>query len=137
MQNGKQLFLGTIGNEVKRGFTLIELLVVLSILALLLTIATPQYFSGENRAREATLKQDLHVMREAIDKFYADKGLYPESLEQLVESEYINKVPVDPITKSNETWALIEPEPPAEGDVYDVKSGAEGSAKDGTNYADW
>lgn len=121
----------------KRGFTLIELLVVLSIIALLLTIATPKYFSNIDRAKETTLKQDLNVVREAIDKFYADKGIYPESLEALVEEKYINKVPYDPITESIETWEVIPPEPPLEGEVYDIKSGSPDTAKDGSNYNEW
>lgn len=122
----------------RSGFTLIELLVVLSIVALLLTIATPRYFTSIDRAQEATLRQDLNVMREAIDKFYSDKGQYPDSLETLVTERYINKVPVDPITESSETWILIEPEDSTEaGAVYDVKSGATGKAKDGSQYEDW
>lgn len=128
------------GNNTKKssGFTLIELLVVLSIVALLLTIATPRYFTSVDRAQEATLRQDLNVMREAIDKFYSDKGQYPDSLEALVTERYINKVPVDPITESNETWVLIEPEDSSEaGTVYDVKSGATGKAKNGTYFEDW
>lgn len=128
------------GNDSKRkifGFTLIELLVVLSIIALLLTIATPSYFKGVDRAQEVTLKQDLNVVRKAIDQFYADKGVYPDSLEDLVTLGYINKMPVDPITESSTTWEIITPEPPLEGYVYDIKSGAAGTAKDGTQYHDW
>lgn len=119
------------------GFTLVELLVVLSILALLLTLATPKYFVNIERAKEATLKQDLSTMRTSIDQFFGDKGLYPESLEELVEQQYLNKVPVDPITESADTWVLTPPEPPFEGDVFNVNSGAEGIAKDGSRYADW
>jgi len=121
----------------KRGFTLIELLGVLSIIALLLTIATPKYFSSIDRAKETTLKQDLNVVREAIDKFYADKGVYPDSLEALVEEKYINKMPYDPITESTDTWELIPPEPPLEGEVYDIKSGSPDTAKDGSNFNEW
>jgi general secretion pathway protein G len=116
---------------------LIELLVVLSIIALLLTIATPRYFVSIDRAKEATLKQDLNTVREAIDKYYADKNKYPESLEELVAQKYINKLPVDPITESSNTWELIAPEPPLEGAIFDIKSGATGTAKDGSEYAQW
>lgn len=119
------------------GFTLVELLVVLSILALLLSLAVPRYFSSLERAKEATLKQDLSTMRESIDKYYADKGLYPNSLEELVEQRYMNKLPVDPITDSASTWVLIPPEPPLEGLVFDVQSGATGTAKDGSQYSTW
>lgn len=119
------------------GFTLVELLVVLTIIALLLSIASPRYFSSIDRAKEATLKQTLNVVRDALDKFYADKGLYPEALEDLVEQRYINKIPVDPVTDSSETWEIVPPEDSIEGEVYDIKSGATGKAKDGSNYADW
>jgi general secretion pathway protein G len=120
-----------------RGFTLVELLVVLAILALLLTLAVPRYFSGIERAKEATLRQDLNLIRESIDKFYADNGIYPKSLEDLVERKYIRKLPIDPITESADTWVITSPEPPLEGDVYDINSGAIGTAKDGSKYADW
>ena len=123
--------------SVKSGFTLVEMLVVLAILALLLTLAAPKYFSSIDRAKEATLKQDLNTLRESIDKFYADNGRYPNSLKDLVEKKYIRDLPLDPITNSTETWQLLPPEPPLEGMVFDIKSGAEGLAKDGTAYADW
>ena len=121
-----------------RAFTLIELIVVLAILALLLTIAIPRYFAHVQRAKEATLKQDLNVMREAIDKFYGDKGRYPEDLGELVSMRYIREVPPDPITDSAGTWKVVAPvDPDAKGAVYDVKSGAEGSGPDGKPYAEW
>ncbi len=134
---GFRMHSGKFTSQQGKGFTLIELLVVLSIIALLLTIATPRYFSSIDRAKETTLKQDLNVVRDALDKFYADKGVYPESLETLVLDKYINKVPYDPITESNETWEIIPPEPPLEGFVYDIKSGSPEIAKDGTNYNEW
>ncbi len=121
----------------KGGFTLVELLVVLAILALLLTLAVPRYFNGIERAKEATLKQDLVTLRESIDKFYADTGQYPKTLEDLVERKYIRKLPIDPITENDATWVFIAPEPPLAGDIYDIKSGALGTAKDGSRYADW
>jgi len=119
------------------GFTLVELLVVLAILALLMTIATPRYFNGIDRAKESALKQDLATLRESIDKYYADKGVYPSVLEDLVTHEYIRKLPVDPITESAETWQVDPPEPPLEGDIYDIHSGATATAKDGSKYSDW
>lgn len=120
-----------------KGFTLVEMLVVLAILALLLTLAAPKYFTSIERAKEAALKQDLTTLRESIDKFYADNGQYPSSLEDLVEKKYIRKLPIDPITDSSSTWVLTPPEPPLEGEIYNINSGALGQAKDGTNYADW
>ena len=123
--------------QFSRGFTLIELLVVLSILALLITIATPRYFNGIDQTKESVLRQDLNILRESIDKFYADKGTYPDSLEDLVTHEYIKKIPIDPITESTETWLTTAPEPPLEGGVFDVHSGAEGAGKDGTPFSQW
>jgi general secretion pathway protein G len=120
-------------------FTLIELVVVLAILALLISIAAPRYFAHVDRAREATLRQNLSVMRDAIDKFHADKARYPETLDELVTARYIRRIPVDPITESATTWT-IEPPPldaVSEGGVFDVRSGAPGTGSDGTPYTEW
>ena len=121
-----------------RAFTLVELIIVLAILALLLTIAVPRYFTHIQHTKEATLKQDLVVMRDAIDKFHGDKGRYPDSLEELVTLRYIRNVPVDPITDSTTTWKVLPPpDSEAKGSVYDVKSGADGAGLDGKLFADW
>lgn len=121
----------------KRGFTLIELLVVIAIIALLLTIAVPRYFGGVDRAKEAVLHENLATMRDSLDKFYADTGKYPATLDDLVSRRYVRKVPVDPMTESAETWVLIPPADPQKDGVYDVKSGASGTARDGTLYSEW
>lgn len=131
----------------RRGFTLIELLVVMAIIATLLTIAVPRYFTHVERAKEATLRESLNVMRESIDKYHADTGKFPDGLEELVTKRYLRKVPLDPITESAETWVAVPPpsrEQPgvpapreAASGVYDVKSGASGTGLDGTPYADW
>jgi len=118
-------------------FTLIELLVVLAIVATLLAIATPRYFRALDNSKEVALKQSLSVMRDAIDKFYGDRGVYPESLEDLVEKRYLRNVPVDPITENATSWELIAPAEQKLGKVYNVKSGAPGRASDGTDYKDW
>jgi general secretion pathway protein G len=120
-----------------RGFTLIELLVVLAIIATLLTIALPRYFSSVERSKEAVLRENLYVTRDAIGKYYSDKGKYPESLEALVTEKYLRSLPIDPLTESNTTWVVLPPEDPKKGAVYDVKSGAPGKAADGTAFADW
>lgn len=124
--------------DVRNGFTLIELLVVLTILATLLTIAAPRYFNSIEKSQETTLKQNIGVLRETIDKYYGDRGAYPESLDDLVTQRYLRSVPVDPITGSNTTWLIVPPpEETAKGAVYDVRSGAPGTARDGSNYSDW
>jgi general secretion pathway protein G len=119
-------------------FTLIELIVVMAIIALLISVAVPRYFNSVERSKEAVLKQNLSVMRDAIDKFYGDNGRYPEALEDLVVKRYLRKVPDDPLTQSATTWVVVRP--PGDGSrsgVYDVKSGAAGSAPDGVPFAEW
>lgn len=120
------------------GFTLIELLVVLAIVGLLLMIATPRYFGSVDRSKEAVLKENLFQMRDAIGKYYGDRGRYPESIEALATDKYLRKVPLDPVTESVATWIVVPPEDAAQkGGVYDVRSGAPGKASDGTEYSTW
>jgi general secretion pathway protein G len=121
----------------KSGFTLIELMVVLAVIATLLAIAVPRYFASLEKSREAVLHQDLALLRETLDKYYGDKGKYPDAIDDLVNSKYLRSVPVDPITDSNATWVSVPPENPEMGGVYDVKSGAQGVARDGTQYRNW
>ncbi|WP_417615461.1 type II secretion system protein [Oceanisphaera sp.] len=117
------------------GFTLIELLVVMGIIAMLLTVAGPRYFTSLEKAKETTLRQSLSVMREALDQYYGDSGRYPDSLEQLVEQRYLRKVPQDPIIERSDSWVIV---PPPDGNgVGDIKSGAPGQARDGSRYAQW
>ncbi|MEW6120848.1 MAG: prepilin-type N-terminal cleavage/methylation domain-containing protein [Pseudomonadota bacterium] len=120
-----------------RGFTLVELMVVMAIVALLLALALPRYFNHLDSSRETILKQDLAVMRDAIDKFHGDRGRYPDSLDELVSARYLRALPVDPITERADTWQLVAPEGDAAGAVYDIRSGAPGAARDGSAYADW
>ncbi|MDD5029255.1 MAG: prepilin-type N-terminal cleavage/methylation domain-containing protein [Rhodoferax sp.] len=126
------------GNWLRRGFTLIELLVVMAIIATLLSIAAPRYLRSVDDAREAALKSSLSQMREAIDQFHADRGVYPQALTDLVEKNYLRAVPADPITESTETWQLV-PMPGSDdaGAVYDVRSGAPGESRLGEAYANW
>lgn len=120
-----------------RGFTLIEILVVLAIVALLLTLALPRYFQSIDYSKESVLRENLRTVRDTIDKYYGDTGQYPESLDELVEKKYLRAAPVDPVTNSTTTWTIISPEEPADGSVYDIKSGAPGSGSDGTPYSAW
>lgn len=120
-----------------RGFTLIELLVVLAIVATLLTVAVPRYFGSVDRAKEAVLRENLYQMRDAIGKYHADKGRYPDTLDALATDRYLRKVPLDPVTESATTWVVVAPEDPQKGGVFDVKSGAQGKGSDGTEFATW
>jgi len=112
----------------RRGFTLIELLVVLAIVALLLSIAVPRYYGSLDKSKEAVLKENLFQLRDAIGKYHADKGKYPESLDALATDKYLRKVPLDPITDSTATWVVVPPADPQKSGVFDVKSGAPGKA---------
>ena len=128
MRNGKQCnFLG---------FTLIELMIVLVVIAVLAGIVVPKYLDRIDEANETVLKQDLAGMRTAIDQFYRDKGNYPSGLSDLVSQRYIRAVPVDPITKSATSWKLV-PSKSSEQNIFDIKSGALGKSKDGSEYANW
>jgi len=124
------------------GFTLIELLIVIAIIGIIAGIAAAQMRTAPQRAKEAVLKEDLFAIRDVIDQYFADKGKYPESLDTLIEEGYLRKIPVDPITGSEETWQTVQAEATDEdtdagGGVIDVKSGADGTALDGTRYQDW
>ena len=121
----------------RSGFTLIELLVVLAIIATLLTIAVPRYYSSLDKSKEAVLKENLYQLRDAIGKYYADRGKYPESLQALATDKYLRSVPLDPVTDSATTWIVVAPEDPQKGGVFDVKSGAAGKARDGTEFVTW
>jgi general secretion pathway protein G len=125
-----------------RGFTLIELIVVISLIMILSAIAFATYRNSVQRGQEAVLKEDLFRLRDAIDQFYADKNKYPSGLEELVSAGYLRRVPADPTTHSETTWQTVPAEPDpnnpaAELGIYDVKSGSEGTALDGSKYADW
>jgi general secretion pathway protein G len=124
------------------GFTLIELMIVMALISILATMAVVQYRNGVRRAEESVLKTDLFRMRDAIDQYYADKNKYPASLEALVSDGYLRRVPEDPITHTADSWVTVAAEadpsnPTAEPGIYDVKSGATGTALDGSNFSDW
>jgi len=127
----------TVTGSRRSGFTLIELLVVIGIIGVLLAIAVPRYFKTLERSRETVLKQDLSVMREAIDKHYGDYGQLPDSLQALVERKYINGVPEDPITKLRDAWAVVVSDDPDHPGIKDVHSTAEGTGTDGRPYKEW
>lgn len=119
------------------GFTLIELLVAMAIIAALLSIAAPRYLGNIDRSKSAVLRENLATIRDVIDKYYADNGAYPSSLNELVERRYLRRVPVDPYTESSGTWLIVPPQAPEQGNVFDVQSGAKGEARNGSAYKDW
>lgn len=110
---------------------------VLAIIATLLMLAVPRYYSSVDRSKEAVLKENLFQMRDAIGKYYGDRGKYPETVEALATEKYLRRLPLDPITESATTWVVVPPEDPLKGGVYDVKSGAQGKGLDGTDYSTW
>ncbi|MFZ6646007.1 type II secretion system protein [Undibacterium sp. TJN25] len=120
----------------QRGFTLIELLVVLAIVALLLSLALPRYFSSVDKAKEVILVENLQTTRMVIDKFYSDTGRYPEALTELVQKKYLRNLPLDPVTNSSTTWLIERPEESSKGNVYNIKSGARGNNHNGTPYSE-
>jgi general secretion pathway protein G len=125
-----------------RGFTLIEVLIVVTLVIVLASVGMPVYQNSIRRSREAVLKEDLFRMRDAIDQYYADKIKYPQSLQDLVTDGYLREIPKDPITDSRDTWTTVAAEPDpnnpaAEPGIYDVKSGAETTSLEGTNYSEW
>jgi general secretion pathway protein G len=128
------------------GFTLIELIVVMAIIGILAAIAVPAMKDAPVRAREAALKEDLFTLRSCLDQFHADRGRYPTSLDEVVSMGYLRSVPVDPLTRSKDTWVTVYEEAPADQDerqqeagpgIIDVHSGSDQTALDGTKYSDW
>ena len=129
------------GRSGQGGWTLVELTIVISLITVLAAIALVGYRNAITVSREAVLKEDLFRMRNAIDQYYADRGEYPSTLENLVTDGYLRTIPEDPLTGSAETWqtelAELDPADPFAQGIYDVKSSAEGVALNGTLYADW
>ena len=119
------------------GFTLIEVMTVIAIIGILATLAIPTYRKSVIRAKESSLRQSLFVLRDVIDQYYADHGQYPDTLDDLAEKKYIRDIPVDPFTKSKDTWILIPPESGESGGIYDVHSGSNKISLYGTPYNEW
>ena len=132
----------------RKGYTLIELVIVMAIIAILATMAQPNYERTRIKAKETSLQRSLFIFRDVIDQFYADHGLYPENLDELCNKKYIRTVPKDPFTGLADTWIIIPPED-AEGDaeedavddvgggVYDVHSGSNKVSLKGVPYNEW
>ena len=124
------------------GFTLIELMIVMTLIVILASIGLTTYTNGVTRSKEAVLKENLFRLRDSIDQYYADKNSYPETLSSLVLEKYIRTVPVDPFTQSTDTWQLVmadvNPEDLSKAPgIFDIKSGSQQTALDGSQYSDW
>ena len=125
------------------GFTLVELMIVMAIIMVLAVVAVPSYISAMRAAREAVLKEDLHVLRTAIDSFTADKQKAPQTLDDLVQEGYLKKIPEDPMTHSKETWvtdkseSLSSVDQTDSGGLDDVHSGSQEQGSNGQPYSTW
>lgn len=124
-----------------RGFTLVELMIVVALIGLLVGIALPTYKHAQAKAKEAVLRENLFILRQTIDQYFADKGYYPASLQSLADEKYIRKLPVDPITRQADWEEVpadqgtnVDPNQPA--GVWDVKSRAQGQTEDGVGYGE-
>ena len=124
------------------GFTLMEMMIVMVLIVILAGIGLTMYGNSVTRAKEATLKEDLFRMRDAIDQYYADKNKYPSNLDALVSEKYLRAVPVDPFTGNAESWQTTTSDPDPgnpslDTGISNVKSGSDQTGLDGTRYADW
>lgn len=120
-----------------KGFTIIEMLTVIAIISILATIAAPSFQKSVIRAKEASLRNSLFVLRDVLDQYYADHGDYPDTLEVLTQKNYIRAVPKDPFTRSNDTWILIAPEGEGLSGIYDIHSGSDKISLYGMPYNEW
>lgn len=121
----------------RAGFTLIELLVVLAVLAMLGTLALPRYLNHVERSKEAVLKENLDTTRRVLGQFYADRGRYPSSLQELVDLRYLRTLPMDPMLERDDAWLVLPPAEGVEGNVYDIKSSSEGISSEASPYSSW
>lgn len=124
-----------------RGFTLIELLVVVALIGLLIGVALPTYRNAQIKARESVLKENLFILRQTIDQYFADKGYYPDSLETLQDEQYLRTVPIDPFTlqpdwqtEQAESDTSLDPDQPP--GIWNVHSSASGQTLDGIPFSE-
>jgi general secretion pathway protein G len=125
------------------GFTLVELMIVMAIISVLAAVAIPSFISSIKSAKEAALKEDLHVMRDAIDSYTMDKNKAPQSLDDLVQSGYLKTIPIDPMTHESDTWQTSSDDTYADidqsqsGGINDVHSGSDAMGSDNQAYSSW
>ena len=120
------------------GYSLVELMIVVAIIGILVALAVPSFQQSAVKAREAALKQNLQTIRTVLDQHYADKGVYPPTLETLVEAGYLRQIPIDPFTETVDAWVIeFEENPDEEGGIFDVHSGSEAMSTNGTSYNEW
>jgi general secretion pathway protein G len=125
-----------------RGFTLIEILIVMTIISLLVTISIPIYTRAITRTKESILRNNLFTLRTLIDEYTYDKQKAPQALQDLVNEGYLREIPLDPITGSRDSWQVVMEDAvqavnQTEPGIFDVKSGSDQKALDGTPYSDW
>jgi len=123
-----------------KGYTLLELMIVVAIAGILITLAVPTFQQSAMKAREATLKQNLFTIRAVLDQYYADNNAYPQSLSAVVEAGYLREVPLDPFTKSADTWELVPEDNVGEDEVagiFNIRSGSDLVSSNGTPYKEW
>ncbi len=135
---------GNVGRPSRRasGFTLIELMIVMAIVAILMSVAVPIYNRSITRARESVLRNNLFTLRVVIDEYTYDKQKAPQSLQDLVQEGYLRQIPMDPMTRSSDTWKTIQEDMlnavnQTEPGIFDVRSGSDKTSLDGTPYSDW
>ena len=129
-------------NNSESGFTLVELMIVMLVIGVLTAIAIPLFAAAIRNAKEAALKEDLHVIRDAIDSYTMDKAKAPESLDDLVQTGYLKKIPIDPTTHSTDTWVTssddtLQSIDQTDPGVTDVHSGSDEVGSDGQPYSSW
>jgi general secretion pathway protein G len=131
-----------VNNKNNSGFTLVELMIVMAIIGVLATLAIPSFVGALKQAREAVLKEDLHVLRTAIDSYTADKQKAPQALEDLIQDGYLKSIPEDPMTRSKDTWVtntsdMLSSVDQTDPGIDDVHSGSQDTGSDGQPYSAW
>jgi general secretion pathway protein G len=126
----------------RAGFTMVELMIVMAIITIIISVAVPLYQKAIIRTKESVLKNNLFTIRVVIDEYTFDKQKAPQSLQDLVSEGYLRQIPVDPMTGLSTTWRVIMEEAMSsvnqtEPGIFDIRSGAEQTSLEGTQYTEW